>query len=201
MEKNYEHIINKITKIFNNEEIINYIKKRLKANEHYIIEISNNCVRAHRLVEELEINVSDNYFTLFFTEWSTTNRYKITFLKMDDNIILNMDHNEITDTSKKFENYKYIFKDDKLLKASYLAKYHTQFKIKYETRVIDKNEKIDIYPLTENLAIKRIEKDGMLKNYLTQIENVKLENISIFTFVYSKMDEEIKNDRAKMLLK
>ena len=41
----------------------------------------------------------------------------------------------------------------------------------------------------------------MLKNYLTQIENVKLENISIFTFVYSKMDEEIKNDRAKMLLK
>lgn len=193
--KNKEQMIDNITehisKVCNNINIINHCKKIIEINNDYIIELSNNCLRAKRYKEVLEINISNNYFTIYETEWGTTSRRKITCINLSDNIILSFDDNEIKHDGNVLVNYTYIFKNDKCLRASYSKKVDLEYELNNQLKKIKKDEHIDIYPIDDDTALKKIEKNGNIDYFLTQVGLITLNNINNFSFINSKMDEQV----------
>lgn len=195
MRKNDEIIVQGIIdKIYNmclNENIVNYCRNLLKINRDYIFELNDKCIRAKRFVEFLEINIIDNYFTIYSTEWGTTSRRKITFFKINEDVILSFDDNEITIDGVKLINSTYKFKNNILLSANYLKKVDIEYELNRETKKIKKDEKIEIYPISEEKALKKIERDGSLEYYFTNIKINTLNDISTFGFINSRMNEQI----------
>lgn len=198
MSKNDEIILQVIIdKIYNmclNQNIVNYCRNLLKINKDYIFELNDKCIRAKRYVESLEINISDNYFTIYSTEWGTTSRRKITFFKINEDVILSFDDNEITNDGVKLINSTYKFKNNILLSASYFKKVDIEYELNREIKKIKKEERIEIYPISEKKGLKKVERDGSIECYFTNVKINTLNEIDIFGFIYSRMDEKISND-------
>ena len=200
-EQTIDNIIEHISKICNNNNIISHCKKIIQINNDYIIELNNKCLRARRYEEVLEINISDNYFTIYETEWGTTSRRKTTCIKLSDNVIISFDDNEIKQDGNILVNYTYIFKNEKCLHASYSKKVDLEYELNNQLKIIKKDEHIDIYPIDGNKALKKIEKNGTVDYFFTHVGLITLNNINNFEFINSKMDEKINCDCYQQKIK
>ena len=193
-EQIIQNIINKISNICTNQNIINHIKNLLDINKEYIVEINNRHVFARRYEEVLEINISDNYFTVYSTSWGTTTRRKITFFTLDNNVIILFDDNQITSEGIIKKNYKYEFINNKLVHTSYSKKVHLEFECNNNIKKIQKKEIKDIYPIDEYSAIERITINDKTNYFIAAINNITLENIPIYGFIHSVVDKPITNE-------
>ncbi len=200
-----EVIINKIIKtienICHNNNIISHLKILIKENKDNITFISNNCISAKKYDEVFEVNISNNYFTIYSTSWGHTVRKKTTFFKHDNNLILTFNNDEITNDGTIFQCYVYEFTNNELKQASYTKKIKLDYNIKKENKTINREEIINIYPVGPNKAIKSLKINEKEKYYITEIKNIRPENIDMFSFIYSRMDQLIDYNNSQKILK
>lgn len=191
MEELESAIIKNIVNLCQNKNIINYAIRVLKDFKDDIIEINEKHIYAKYYDEVLEINIKDNYFTIYSTNWGTTNRRKIFFLKIGDNEILHMEDNEINCNGVILKNYTYQFNNNELSSAKFLKRINTEFEHNHTIRKNNKEESIDIIPIKENIALKKVIENGNIDCYLTTINKVNLDDIELFTFMNSNIDSKI----------
>ena len=134
MEELESAIIKNIVNLCHNKNIIKYVIRLLKEFNENIIEIDEKHIYAKYYDEVLEINIKENCFTIYSTNWGTTNRRKIFFLRMIDNEILYMEDNEINCNGVILKNYTYQFYNNELIHAKYSKKVNTEFEYKVDLK-------------------------------------------------------------------
>lgn len=196
-------ILEHISNICNNEDIMTYIKKIIDINYDYITDYSDNSIRAYRYSEILEININNNYFTVYTTEWGTTSRRKVTFIKNKDTIILSVDNNEINKSGYVKKNYIYKYENE-LLKY---YKYTKSNKVDYNdnSKILNNinHEIVDFYYLKDGIGIKRVFKDNKSNYSLVNIKNIDFNSLELFVSLYFRNIEDITyedyNNKIKLL--
>lgn len=189
-----DNIISKIIMICDNEFIIKHVKRLLNDNFDYITEISDFYVAANRYGEKMEISIGSNSFTIFSTDWNTSDQKTIKVEKDDNEIKVFFENKDITMDGQTIVKSNYIFKDEKLSSAVYNKRSDYEFKIRNENREKHYEEQIEIYPLDNNLALKKVKYNKKVDYYLTNLNEVKLHDISLYGFVFSTMDGLISED-------
>ena len=190
-EQFVNNIILNIEEMCHNENIVNYVKRLLKENIDECIEINDSYFRSKKYDEVVEINISNNSFSIYSTSWSTTTRKNISFFKDKDNILLTFSNNEIIDDGITSNNYEYEFNNNNLVRFSYSKKIDHEYQIGRETRIIKKDKTIDIYPIDNNDAIKIINENESINYFFTHINQISIEDIGLFSTIYSTMDSKV----------
>ena len=182
-------IINKISYMCTNENIINHINNLIRINKDYITEINNKYLRSVMYNEEFEINISDNYFTVYSTSWGSTTRRKITFFKIDNRIIVSFDDNQVTTDGIINKNYKYEFEDNKLIHNEYFKRVNLEFEIHNTIKRIKKQEEKELIPLDDNTALEKVTKNNQTYYYIVNIQNITFDNLEIYSSVHCVTSE------------
>lgn len=189
-----KEIIENISKICNNEKIVSYCERLLEINKEYIMKLNDNYVFAKRYDEVLEINVNNNSFKVFFTEWGTTSRRKLEYKIDNEQTIISFDDNEITNDGIRCINYTYVFSGDKLVYMTRSKNVNLEYCLGKEIKKIKKTEKLEIYPISDNKALKKVVKNNIEKYYVTNIGLINLRSVDVFQNIYTNLDEEITKD-------
>lgn len=190
-EQFVNNIILNIEEMCHNENIVNYVKRLLKENIDECIEINDNYFRSKKYDEVVEINISNNSFSIYSTSWSTTTRKNISFFKDKNNISLTFSNNEIIDDGITCNNYEYEFNNNNLVHFSYSKKIDHEYQIGREIRKIKKDKTIDIYPIDNSDAIKIINENESINYFFTHINQISIEDIGLFSTIYSTMDSKV----------
>ena len=189
-----DDFINHIKNICKCSNIVNYCIELIGRYMSDITEITSNEIRAKRLEEVLEVSIGDNYFTIYATNWRTTQRRKrkITYLIVGDVVLLSIDNNEIRSDGKILKNYFYQFQSNELVKASYMKKVDLEYEI---GSGMCKSKKIEIIALGQGRAKKKIEQDDDCRYYDINIGNFGLNDISPFMFLNGNIINQISEEQ------
>ena len=199
-EVQINNIIRQIDNICHNSNILNHLKRLIKENIDSILFIDDKSISAKKYDEEFEVNISDNYFNIYSTSWGHTVRKKISFFKYNNDLTMIFNNDEITEEGIISQLYIYKFSNEKLKQTSYSKKVNLEYMIGRGKKEIHNEESIEIYPINNNKALKVITINGIEKAYITDIKNIEPENVDIFTFINSRMNQKIDNDKSKRLL-
>lgn len=191
MEKQINNIINYINTLCSNELIIRHVKRLITDYCDYITEISDRCIRANRDADVMEINISKNCFTIYSTSWSYSSRKSITFFKADNCTAISFSNSEITNEGSISNVYKYVFNNDILTWTTYSKKVNLEYELCGDIKKIKKDEYVEIYPITDLLALKKVKKNDEINYFTTHINKVNINDIGLFSFIYSNMDEKV----------
>ena len=201
MEELESTIIKNILDLCHNKKIINYVVRLLKDFKDNIIEIDEKHIYAKYYEEVLEIIIKDNYFTIYSTNWGTTNRRKILFLRMLENEMLYMEDNDINCNGVILKNYTYQFYSNELINAKYSKRVNTEYEYNQTIRKDSKEEIIDIHPIKDNIALKKVETNGNIDCHLITIDNVDINDINLFSFINGYLDSKIDYNEYKEKVK
>lgn len=190
-----DDFINHIKNICKCKNIVHYCIELIERNMNDITEITSNELRALKFGEVLELSIGNNYFTIYSTNWGTTERRKLTFLRVDDVIILSIDNNEIRSDGKILENHYYKFKSNEFVEAHYSKSVDLAYEINNEMRQVKKKKKIEIFALDQGRAKKKIEQDGECSYYDINIGDFGLNDISTFMFLNGIINNRISQDQ------
>lgn len=193
-----ERILSAISSICHNEHIIKHVKRLLLEFDD-IIELNDRCIRATINNEVMEINISRNCFTIYSTSWSYSLRKSITFFKADNCISLSFSNCEITNEGIISNIYKYVFNNDELVWATYSKKVNLEYELGREVKKIKKDQYIEIYPINDLLALKKVIKNNNISYFTTHINKVNINDINLFSFIFSNMDEVITEDEYEKI--
>ena len=192
-DKIIDDIIISISNMCNNSGIIMRVKRLLNDATEFI-NVSKCSLYGKIYNEEFEINVSDNYFMVYFTSWSSTARNKIVYFKDGDRTILSFTNNEICEGKRNINNYVYHFINNNLVYATSLNSLNIDSSISGKIR---KNVFIEVYCLDDGLALKKINDNGCVKYLTTYLYNESMETLMDYGFIGSKMDQIIEYDEFK----
>lgn len=193
-----DKIINEISNICQNEHIIKHVKRLLLEFDD-IIELSDRCIRATIDKEVMEINISRNCFTIYSTSWGYSLRKSITFFKADNCISLSFSNCEITNEGTVSNIYKYVFNNDELVWATYSKRVNLEYELGREVKKIKKDQYIEIYPINDLLALKKVIKNNNISYFTTHINKVNINDINLFSFIFSNMDEVITEEEYEKI--
>lgn len=193
-----ERIINEISNICQNEHIIKHVKRLMKEYDD-IIELNDRSIRANKDIDVMEINISKNFFTIYSTSWNCTSRNTITFFKLENCIVINFSNSEITNEGIKKNNYQYVFKNNLLECVSYSKKVNLEYELGREVKKIKKEQYIEIYPVNDLLALKKVIKNDNISYFTTHINKVNIKDINLFSFIFSNMNEVITEEEYEKI--
>ena len=199
MNEQIKEIINYIELLCNNQSIVNHAKRIINDNLDYITELNDRCIRANRLGEVMEINISRNCFTIYSTSWNYSTRKCITFFKTDNCIALALSNCELTNEGIISNNYKYEFHNGNLVWGTYSKRVDLEYELGKELKKIKKDEYIEIYPIDTNKGLKKVKKNDKIEYYITEINEVTLNDIYLFSFIFSKMDEKVTKEKYEKI--
>lgn len=191
--------IEHIEALCQNKNIVNHYLTRINYFSDSVIEASDRELRAIKDAEILDISISPNYFTIYSTNWGTTDREKITLLTIGNHLLLHINKDVVHNGEVLSKSFTYRFCNNQLVKANYTEK--KNFKNNHGKGRSISVKTQEMISLGDGMALVSEDNNGERNFYQTYIGNFTMASVSIILFINIDDSELITEEEYKKRIK
>lgn len=198
-KKEISNFIGHIETLCPSKMIVDHCRMLINQFNDSVLEVKDDELRAIKDGESLDVSISPNYFTIYSTNWGTTERERINFLVIDNQLLLSINKDIVSNDESFREYFIYQFCGNQLVKANYIKK--KNFKNKSKDERIITEDKQEVIFLGDDIALVSQDIDGKKEYYQANIGDFNIEKVNLIYFINGHDNKSITEEEYKKRVK